>query len=292
MADEKKISYATKYISNRYFLNEVSVEGKKSRKLHFKLGNYDLYAAQIMTIGNCITLLSAPFSISDISFWNINHFEDLAKYVFWTFNQSFLLKLVEQLQSQNLPILHRIRELLAENPVAYIEPVPELASDELRFCYKKNKNLKESPKFHLMYSLDEQNRKSFMVAVEKRIGVLSPPPPSPESAAAVDAPDGLSLSDPEDPPGIPFHQVVVPMNGSPETTIEFLKEQVKRAGFKYAIFSNVERPKNKNRYGLNGAMVAMVRFFYDRNYFNKEYEFVEVFESFLKFSHNTGYSTA
>jgi len=97
VADEKKISYATKYISNRYFLNEVSVEGKKSRKLHFKLGNYDLYAAQIMTIGNCITLLSAPFSISDISFWNINHFEDLAKYVFWTFNQSFLLKLVEQL---------------------------------------------------------------------------------------------------------------------------------------------------------------------------------------------------
>ncbi len=40
MADKKKISFATKYISNKYFLNEVSVEGKKSRKLNFRLGNF------------------------------------------------------------------------------------------------------------------------------------------------------------------------------------------------------------------------------------------------------------
>jgi hypothetical protein len=55
VADKKKISFATKYISNEYLLNEVSVEGKKSRKLNFRLGNFryldDCHLAIVTDIG-------------------------------------------------------------------------------------------------------------------------------------------------------------------------------------------------------------------------------------------------
>ena len=104
------------YLSHRHYLNEVSVEGKKNIRFLRHLGYWDRYLFQIIRTGNCISLLSTPFTITEESFWNINHFEDLAKYVFWTFNKSFLLKILDRVESQRLPVLLRCRELLAEYP--------------------------------------------------------------------------------------------------------------------------------------------------------------------------------
>ena len=85
MSRKNKISNATKYLSNRRYLNEVPVDGKTNSKFRFHLGNYNLYAAQIIRTGKCITLLSTPITVTEDSFWNTNHFEDLAKYVFCTY---------------------------------------------------------------------------------------------------------------------------------------------------------------------------------------------------------------
>jgi hypothetical protein len=57
MGKKEKISFPTKILSNRYYLNEVLMEGKKTLKFNFRIGYYDLYAAQIIRLGNCITLL-------------------------------------------------------------------------------------------------------------------------------------------------------------------------------------------------------------------------------------------
>jgi len=70
------------------------------------------------------SLLTTPFAITEESFWNINHFEDLAKYVFWTFNKSFLLKIIGRVEGQRLPVLVCCRDLLVEYPVAYREQPP------------------------------------------------------------------------------------------------------------------------------------------------------------------------
>ena len=282
MGRKDKISLATKYLSNRRYLNEVSVEGKMNLKFQFHLGNYDLYAAQIIRTGNCITLLSTPLTIAEDSFWNTNHFEDLVKYVFLTFNKSFLLKLVDEIENQPLAILARCRELLLEYPAAYREPVPADADEELRFCYMKNGSMKKDAKFQLMYSLDEQNRSAFLSAVEKGIagGVSSsstdPVPPPVDNSAG-----------PEEISPLDFLQLVRPMNGSPEETLRFILAQTENAGFRFSLFTPVERlPNGKNPYGFNGAMAAMIEHFRQLNYLDKECSFDKIFKAYLKYSGN------
>ena len=84
MTEKRKIGFLTKYLSNRHYISEVSVEGKQSSKFHFTTGYYDRYVNQIIRTGNCITLLSTKISITEEVFWNINYFEDIVKYVFCT----------------------------------------------------------------------------------------------------------------------------------------------------------------------------------------------------------------
>src|SRR6185437_11513963 len=109
-------------------------------------------------------------------------------------------------------------------------------------------NLKKSPKFRTMYSLDVQNRKSILEAVNKRIAALSPPPFAPDPVIP-------SPVVPESTIHISFLSMVRPMNGTPEETLRFIAEQVDKAGIRFALFSPAERIyKNKNPYGLNGAM--------------------------------------
>src|SRR5258708_7837080 len=186
MAKKEKISIPTKILSNRYYLNEVPVERKRTPKFNFTIGYYDLYAAQIIRLGNCITLLSNKFTISEDTFWNANHFEDLAKYIYWTFNQGFLYKLQEGVQAQKLPILQHCHKTLTENPIPYGEPIPETADEELKWCYIKNDSLKGEPKFNRMYSLDQENRQAFLGAVEKRMADLVDTLPGPGNEQKVD----------------------------------------------------------------------------------------------------------
>jgi hypothetical protein len=287
MARQQKISLSTKFLSNRHYLTEVPVEGKKAPTFHLRLSNYGLYVAQIIRTGNCVTLLSTPFAITENFFWNTNHFEDIAKYVFWTFNRSFLLKLLDQVETQKLSVLHRCRDLLKEYPTAYPEPLPDDSDEELSFCYSKNGFLKKDINFQTMYSLDEQNRKFFMEAVEKRIGELSPTLSSPESTAVGDPGVDSSSKKAGIVPLTPFLQLVRPMNGNPEETLQYITTQTELAGFEFPLFSPVQHlASGKNPYGFNGAMAAMLKFFYDRNYFIKEHGFVEVFNSYLQYSGN------
>ena len=102
-----KVGFATKFLSNRNYIKEVSVEGKTTNKFNFSIGFYDQYAAQILRSGNCITLLSNKITITKDTFWNPNYLEDLTKYVFFTFNKSFLLILKEALDRITFPILKR-----------------------------------------------------------------------------------------------------------------------------------------------------------------------------------------
>ncbi|HTI09751.1 MAG TPA: hypothetical protein VL832_14380 [Puia sp.] len=175
MAKKEKISFPTKFLSNRHYLNEVPVEGKKTPKFNFTIGYYDLYAAQIIRLSNCLTLLSNKFTITEDTFWNANHFEDLAKYIFWTFNQGFLHKLRGGVQTQKLSILQHCHKILTENPIPYGEPIPETADEELKWCYVKLDSLKGEPKFNRMYSFAQENRQAFLLAVEKRMVDLIAP---------------------------------------------------------------------------------------------------------------------
>jgi hypothetical protein len=87
---------------------------------------------------------------------------------------------------------------------------------------------------------------------------------------------------------IHFLQVLRPINGSPEETLQFIIQKTEEADFEFEIFSPVPRLENgKNPYGLNGCMAAMVDFFYQLNYFKKEYSLEEIFKTYLQYSGNS-----
>jgi hypothetical protein len=289
MSKNKKIGILTKFLSQRNYISEVSVDGKKNVKFHYKLGFFDLYVSQIIRTGNGISLLTNQMSITGESFWITNHFEDVAKFVFWTFNRSFLLKIIEDIQTKKLPVLTRIHKLLIENPVAYRDPIPEKADEELLFCYRKKESMKKDSKFEQMFSLDQQNRAEFLLAVEKRISEFPSPLPTPEEDSQA-APTPEESAEPQASPArtILFLEVLRPMDGSPENTLQFIIEKTDQAGFPFKIFQAVPRLENgKNQYGLNGCIAAMIDFFYQLDYFKKEYSLEEIFKAFLQYSGNS-----
>jgi hypothetical protein len=163
-----KVGFATKVLSNHHYLNEVPVEGKKSSRFHFIIGRYDFYVPQIIRTGNCITLLSNPTPITHSSFWNPNHFEDLVKYVFWTFNQSFRLILLEEMETLNPTVSRRCLQLIEKHLKPYDESLKSTGHEELQWCFVKNAFLQNDPKFEQMYRLDQENRKTIREALARK----------------------------------------------------------------------------------------------------------------------------
>ena len=169
MGKPLKVGFATKLLSNRNYLKEVSVEGKTTNKFNFNIGYYDQYAAQIIRSGNCITLLSNEITITKETFWNPNHFEDITRYVFWTFNKSFLFILIENVDLLTLPTANRCALLLRENFTPYSVDLEKSSDEELRWCVVQNKHLIEDPNFEQMYALDKENRSALLDALALRI---------------------------------------------------------------------------------------------------------------------------
>jgi hypothetical protein len=172
MDQRKNVGLMTKFLSNRNYLKEVSIEGKRTNKFNFSIGFYDQYAAQIIRIGNCITLLSNDIAVNKETFWNPNYFEDLTKYVFWTFNNSFLLTLIETSNLLTPSVLNRCSNLLQKNFKPYDIALQEGADEELQWCLVKNEHLKKDSKFEQMYSLDRDNRRAILEALTAKIASL------------------------------------------------------------------------------------------------------------------------
>jgi hypothetical protein len=254
----------------------VPVEGKANSKFFRRLGMYKEYISQILRTGNCISLISTPITIEEESFWNTNHFEDLAKYVFWTFNKSFLLKLLANVESQKSPLLLRCRELLLDNPVAYNEPPPADADDELLFCYRKHNSMKKYEYYAAVQALDEQNRKEFIGAVEKRIAILTNALQPTTGGQTANPPETATEPPIVEPPAPVFLEMLRPMDGDPANTLHFIEAKTEEAGFSFKLFSPAAQLANgKNPYGFNGTAAAMIDFFYQHQYFKKEYSMAE-----------------
>jgi len=267
MKNIKKIGFFTKLLSHRNYLNEVSVEGKATPSFFFRVKHYDKYASQIMRTGNCITLLSNKFAITVDTFFNPVHFEDFSQFVFWTFNKSFLLKLEDKMQFIPAKDLLRCLELLKENFAPYIINEDE-TDEELLFCIRKLDYLKADPKFARMFSLDEENRKKILQGLENRVKTFNPQSNNLEPLS--------------------FMEVLTPVNGSTQETLELIKAAIEKADLDFNLFSVIEKlPNGKNPYKLNGCIAAMIDFFYQNNYFKKEYTLEQIFSAYFHFSGNS-----
>ncbi|MEP7110542.1 MAG: hypothetical protein ABI760_21290 [Ferruginibacter sp.] len=278
-----KVSIPTKYLSNRNYIREVSVEGKHSGKFYFRFSIYELYVAQIIRAGNCITLLSSPFEITRDNFWNTHYFEDITRHLFWTFNKSFLLVLMDKIETLSPTILNRCHELLNHNFQPYYDrPSEDNLDEELQWCYIKNRNLIKDEKFKKMYALHQQNRNALLEALEKRNTLLNGPADEKKenvsnSEFATSKEENLSLI-----------STLNLVNGSAEETLHYIVQKIEAARFEYNIFAPVSRlPNGKNPYGLNGCIAAAIDFFYQLGYFKNEYNLEQIFKAYSSYTGNT-----
>jgi hypothetical protein len=275
-----KVGFATKFLSNRNYLKEVSVEGKTTPKFHFNFALYDYYAAQIIRSGNCITLLSNNISITKENFWNTNYFEDLTRYVFWTFNKSFLLTLIENIELLNLSTITRCQHLLEDNFVPYDAKLEQEADEEVQWCLVKNGFLKKDEKFKQMYLLDKDNRTEILKALNVKLASFG------SADHTVQAADEKSTA--TETKATSFLDLLKPINNDGLQTLHFIQQKLEEASFDFNLFTKIDKlPNGKNPYGLNGAIAAMIDFFYQHDYFKKEHSLEEIFKSYFSYTGNS-----
>jgi hypothetical protein len=89
MLNIERISSLTKLLSARYYLSEVPVEGRRTKKFYFNLLRVDLYSARIIRAGNCCVLLSSPMSMIGENFWKASHFDDFVRLSFGHSKKTF-----------------------------------------------------------------------------------------------------------------------------------------------------------------------------------------------------------
>ncbi|MDN3657074.1 hypothetical protein QWZ08_15600 [Ferruginibacter paludis] len=271
-----KVSFPVKYISNKFYISEVSVEGKHTRKFYFRISFYELYAAQVIRTGNCLTLLSTTFEITRDNFWNPHYFEDIARYVFWTFNKSFLLILSDKINGLTIAQLKRCHEILTHDLVPYqTTEGEEVADEELRWCHVKNHFLKKNKKHQQMYTLDQQNRSVLLQALTEQLE---------ERLKSADEKKEI-IEEPEFPT---FEALLNPVNGGEAATLELIKQKVSEARFEFDIFSRIAKlPNGKNPYGLNSTISAVIDHFYQLGYFKKEADLKTIFRSYSVYTGNS-----
>ena len=183
-----------------------------------------------------------PYTITTDSFWNINYFEDITKYIFWTFNKSFILKLIEKIPVLSATILHRSLQLLTENHIPYNRVKLLDADEELQWCFVKDRALRDSKKYEDMYRLDQENREAIKLALEERL--LAPTLPERDNLVK------------EAHPVTSFLDMIIPANGSSLETLEFIKDKLKEAEFRFDIFLPVKKSKdNRNPHGFNRCLL-------------------------------------
>jgi hypothetical protein len=280
MGARNKVGFATKFLSNRNYLKEVSVEGKTTPKFHFNLTLYDHYAAQIIRSGNCITLLSNSISITKDNFWNTNYFEDLTKYVFWTFNKSFRLTLIDNIELLNFSTITRCQHLLEGNFEPYDTKLEQQTDEEVQWCLVKNEHIKKDDKFKQMYLLDKENRTEILKALTEKVASLKTvqniAKPVEEEITAIEA------------KAKSFLDLLKPINNDTLQTLQFIQQKLEVASFEFNLFNKIDKlPNGKNPYGLNGTIAAMIDFFYQYDYFKKEHNLEEIFKAYSSYTGNS-----
>jgi hypothetical protein len=266
------VHWPTKFKSNFNYIQEVCIDGKKTDLFNSRIGFYELYVPQVMRIGNCLTLLTSSFNFSLQAFKNINLFEDIAKYVFWTFNKGFLIQLNDFLMNLSAEELKRIQNVLVENLVPYERIAEDEPDEELIWCVKKNNNLKKDHKFSMMYEKDSTNRKEVLCILNNCISEK-------EKNTTIDIKETRhSIT----PARISFLEMLVPIDERPEKTLELIKDSLEMAGAKHDIFlPPVLTVSNKKSKGFNGTVAAMICFFYESKLFKSSFSKEEVLEAFL-----------
>lgn len=176
--------------------------------------------------------------------------------------------------------MRRCEELLQENFTPYGNHLKEQTDEELQWCLVKNGHLKKDSKFDKMYSLDIANRTAVLKVLTEKIASFQTQENQPEIIPQEITATGVKTTS--------FVDMLRPIKDSSRETLDFIISKWAEAEFDLQIFSKVDKYSNgKNAYGLNGAIAAMIDFFWQNNYFKKGYNLEEVFKAYSAYTGNS-----
>ncbi|HEY5368805.1 MAG TPA: hypothetical protein VIJ75_07420, partial [Hanamia sp.] len=215
---------------------------------------------KIIRTGSCITLLSDFVLIEAKTFFRMLYFEGYAKYVFWTFNDNFIIDLLRNVLLISEDNIKSCVEVLRLYSMAYDEKLNNGEDSEISFCYRKILSLKKDRKFDQMFALDVNNRKTVLRLLEERMV---------EMKKGEENEKDLSLIGPEpanpEPEEISFLDMIIPINGSKENTLSYIESKIIEARFPHNIFHTIRKTKKgANQTGLNSEIAAMVIVFQEK----------------------------
>ena len=189
--------------------------------------------------------------------------------------------LIEKIETLSPSTLNGCLELLNTYFIPYDFPINDAINDqEIIWCKVKNEHLKKDAKFSNMYTLDKENRTILMEVLIKRRGVLLNLANEKKEILTENTLNGTIPID--------FLDMLRPMNGSTAATFQYIRDQTEKANIEFNIFLPVAQLENgKNPYGLNGCIAAVIDYYYQRNFFIKEYSLEQIFKAYAVFSGNS-----
>lgn len=267
-----KVSWTTKMLSNTPYIREVSIDGKKANLFHRRLGYYDLYVAQVMRLGNCLTLLSSVPSFSLDNFRNTNLLVDMVRFVYWTFNEAFLIRLEEYLCSFSINELSGIHHLLEAYPKPFICISDNEMDEELIWCSAKNQSLQKDIKFNALFEKDNYNRQACIKHIRRLINSKT------KTNLDLIGEDALVVE-------ISFADMLLTEDKA--LILSEMEQEIISIGFPRNPFHPVAKnKKGANQYGLNAQMAAIVFHYQQQGYFKSEFTFKEIYKAFGKMGGN------
>ncbi len=276
-----RIGLFYKFLSSKFYITEVPVENKKTLLLRgFFWRNLARDTMKIIRTGSCTTLLSDSISIEAKTFFRLLYFEDYSKYVFWTFNDNFLIDLSGNVLLIDNGNIDSCIKMLRLYPVAYDEKLNTGVDEEISYCYRKITSLKTDKKFDQMFALDLHNRKSVLDLLEKRMEEIKK---QNEGELPSIEPQSTNIK----PAEISFLEILIPINGSTGNSLSYIESKIIEANFPHNIFHTIKKTKKgTNQAGLNSEIAAMVNVFQVKGYFKKGFTFKEIYKSFGIYTKN------
>jgi hypothetical protein len=131
-----------------------------------------------------------------------------------------------------------------------------------------------------MYALDIENRTTLQQTLSEKIASFRTKEKKSETTQVEIPEPKVEIAS--------FVDMLKPLNNSSQETLDFIIAKLKEAEFEPDLFNKVQKFSNgKNVYGLNGAIAAMIDFFWQHNYFKDGYSIEEIFKAYSAFTNNS-----
>ena len=251
---------------NKNYIIEVPVQVSVHPDSRGILGNHSLFIKNAIARGSCLTLHDISFNLLPDNFWNPDTFEEHCRYIFFTFQNSFLKKITTRLSSYQDSELNFFLETLSQITAPYSDVINHATDPYLFFCGKKLQSLKKSGYLEEAFAIDAENRKLLKATIQN---LLKNDDPEIKS-------ETLTANN-------PFINLLKPFRGAKENTLKQIQRHLDKAELRHDLFKPASKTKgNKNQIGFNAMVAAMITVFKDLEYFEESQSFDTILDAYLE----------